>query len=63
MVGKGHQLLELKLLEATMWGFTGVDICHGPEQVTSRYVGRQREEIHPDVEGSNDFQHIFFQLY
>lgn len=39
-----------------MWRFTGVDICHGAEHVTSRYVGRWRNEIRPDVEGSNDFQ-------
>lgn len=40
VVGKAHQLLELKLLQAAMWGFTGVDICHGAEHVTSRCVAR-----------------------
>lgn len=36
----GHQLLEVEHLEATMRGFTGIDILHTPDHVTSRYVGR-----------------------
>lgn len=40
MYGNGHQLLEVKLLEATMRGFTGSNIFHALEHVTSRYVGR-----------------------
>lgn len=36
MNGSRHQLLEVKLLQATMRGFTGRDIFH----VTSRYVSR-----------------------
>lgn len=40
MYGNGHQLLEVKLLEATMRGFTGRNIFHALEHVTSRYVGR-----------------------
>lgn len=35
-----HQLLEVKLLEATMGRFTGRDIFHALEHVTSRYEGR-----------------------
>lgn len=40
MNGSGHQLLEVKLLEATMRRFTGCDIFHALEHVTSRYEGR-----------------------
>lgn len=38
--GNRHQLLEVKLSEATMGGFTGLDIFHALEHVTFRYVGR-----------------------
>lgn len=40
MNGNEHQLLEVKLLEATMRGFTGRDIFHALEHVTFRYIGR-----------------------
>lgn len=37
--GNGHQLLDAELLEATMRRFTGRDIFHAAEHVTSRSVG------------------------
>lgn len=48
MYGSGHQLLAVKLLQATMGGFTGRDIFHGLEHATSAYAGRLLDEIQPD---------------